>query len=316
MKEPQGYTAEIRSITDYYAFGSVWIHYLRPLSDTPQNIPLHYEVHLNASEETPWVLFIHGAGGSTRTWRKQIGTFASEYNLLLIDLPGHAQSREATIHQKHYDFEWIGNKIWEVVDLMRIDKLHLVGVSLGSIIAMQMKHSQSMRVISMMFSGPIVALNRKLRILAGTGLALAKIIGYQNFYRFTARITMPRNNHKKSREIFVRESKLISDDEYRKWTDMYGKCLDETLLRLFKHPPEVPIYFLIGSQDHLFKQPALDYAKRFPHVKTEIAERCGHLVSLEKSDWFNERCLSYLRRINETNTEKLEAHTAHNDLYE
>ena len=241
------------------------------------------------------MLFIHGAGGSTRTWRKQIESFGTDYHLLLIDLPGHAQSREATILQKHYNFEWIGNKIWEVVDLIQIEKIHLVGVSLGSIIAMQMQQNNPERVHSMMFSGPIVGLNRKLRILARTGLALAKIIGYQNFYSLTARLTLPRNNHKKSREIFVRESKFISDDEYRKWTAMYGKCLDDTLLRLFRYAPTVPMYFLIGSQDHLFKKPALEYAARFHTVKTDIAERCGHLVSLEKSAWFNERCLSYLK---------------------
>jgi pimeloyl-ACP methyl ester carboxylesterase len=264
-----------------------------------QNILLHHEIHRHADEQAPWVLFIHGAGGSTRTWRKQIEPFGAEYNLLLIDLPGHAQSREATLLQKHYDFEWIGNKIWEVADHIQIQKLHLVGVSLGSIIAMQMQHSKPHRVHSMLFSGPIVGLNRKLRILARTGLALAKVIGFQNFYAVTARLTLPRKNHKKSREIFVRESKFISDDEYRKWTAMYGKCLDDTLLRLFDQAPAVPMYFLIGSQDHLFKEPAFNYAKRFPAVKTDIADRCGHLVSLEKSAWFNERCLIYLRVLND-----------------
>jgi pimeloyl-ACP methyl ester carboxylesterase len=260
---------------------------------------LHHELHQDAGEKAPWVLFIHGAGGSVRTWRKQIEPFAKEYNLLLIDLPGHAQSREATIHQPYYDFEWIGNKIWEVVDFVQIKKLHLIGVSLGSIIAMQMQFNKPDRVHSMLFSGPIVGLNLKLRMLARTGLALAKIIGYQNFYAVTARLTLPRNNHKKSREIFVRESKLITDHEYKKWTAMYGKCLDNTLLRLFNDAPTVPIYFLIGSQDHLFKGPALDYATRFPAVKTDIAAHCGHLVSLEKSTWFNEKCLLFLKGFGE-----------------
>jgi hypothetical protein len=81
----------------------------------------------------------------------------------------------------------------------------------------------------MVFAGPIVALTTKLRILAKTGLALARVIGFQNFYAVTARLTLPRKNHQKSREIFVRESKRITDAEYKKWTAMYGRSLDETL---------------------------------------------------------------------------------------
>jgi pimeloyl-ACP methyl ester carboxylesterase len=149
----------------------------------------------------------------------------------------------------------------------------------------------------MVFAGPIVALNTKLRILAKTGLTLAKFIGFQNFYAVTAKLTLPRKNHKKSREIFVRESKFISDFEYKKWTAMYGKTLDDTLLKLFHHNPNVSLYMLVGAQDHLFIQPAMAYAKRFANVSIEIIERCGHLVSLEKADIFNQKCLSFLESM-------------------
>lgn len=260
-----------------------------------KNQLLHFETHVTNKENSEWVLFVHGAGGSTRTWRKQTESFAPHFNLLLIDLPGHANSSLASIDQMHYDFEWIGNKIWEVVDALRISKVHIIAVSLGSIIGMQMHHSRPSQVHSMVFAGPIVGLNFKLRLLARTGLTLAKVVGFQNFYALTARIALPRKNHKKSREIFVRESKLLTDQEYRKWTAMYGKTLDNTLLKLFYHHPAISIYFLVGAQDHLFIQPARSYAQKYERVKMEVIDKCGHLVSLEKSDIFNEKCLSFLQ---------------------
>ncbi len=256
--------------------------------------PLYYEIHHCADANAQWILFIHGAGGSTRTWRKQIDTFKEKFNLLLIDLPGHSQSKEATLQQPFYNFEWIANKIWQVVDIVEVKKIHIAAVSLGSIIAMQMKRNRPRQVAGMVFAGPIVALNTKLRILARTGLALARVIGFQNFYAVTARLTLPRKNHKKSREIFVRESKLITDAEYKKWTAMYGKSLDDTLNLLFSHAPNTPVYFLIGTQDHLFMHPALDYAKQYGEVTVEMIDSCGHLVSLEKSEIFNEKSLTYL----------------------
>ena len=48
---------------------------------------LKYEIIDNKAEE--WVVFIHGIGGSTKTWNKQIDAFSENYNLLLLDLPGH-----------------------------------------------------------------------------------------------------------------------------------------------------------------------------------------------------------------------------------
>ena len=258
---------------------------------------LHHEIHHCSNPHAQWVLLVHGAGGSTRTWRKQVEAFSSDYHLLLIDLPGHAGSAERTAHQSKYDFEWISNSIWEVVELYTQKPIHVVAVSLGSIIAMQMYEQRPNGVASLLFSGPIVSLNVKLRFLARTGLMIAKVIGFRNFYSLMAKIVLPRKNHKKSREIFVRESKFLSIEEYRKWTAMYGRYLDDTLRKLFSFQPSVPMLIMVGGQDHLFLKPTLQYVNRFETITLEIVHRCGHLVSLEKSDIFNNRCLEFLRNF-------------------
>lgn len=238
---------------------------------------------------------VHGAGGSTRTWRKQVEEFGKHYHLLIIDLPGHAGSAEATRDQEKYDFEWISKRIWEVVDLHTQEPVHLVAVSLGSIIAMQMYALRPKGISALLFAGPIVSLSVKLRLLARSGLFIAKIIGFRNFYSLMAKVVLPRKNHKKSREIFVRESKFLSLVEYRKWTAMYGKYLDDTLRKLFSFQPHIPMLIMVGGQDHLFLKPSMMYANRFQAISLEVVQRCGHLVSLEKPEEFNRSCLEFLR---------------------
>lgn len=238
---------------------------------------------------------VHGAGGSTRTWRKQIEAFSKDYHLLLVDLPGHAGSASSSMHRSKYDFEWISGSIWDVVDCYTKNPIHVVAVSLGSIIAMQMYEQRPHGIASLLFAGPIVSLNVKLRLLARAGLVIAKIIGFRNFYSLMAKIILPRKNHKKSREIFVRESKFLSIEEYRKWTAMYGRYLDDTLRKLFSFQPQVPMLIMVGGQDHLFLKPTIRYVEQFESVTLEIVQRCGHLVSLEKSDIFNNKCLDFLR---------------------
>jgi pimeloyl-ACP methyl ester carboxylesterase len=183
------------------------------------------------------------------------------------------------------------------VDHLKINGIHLMGVSLGSIISMQMYHSRPLAIKSMVFAGPIVALNNKLRIWAKIGLTTAKIIGYRNFYALMSKVVMPRKNHQKSRDIFVRESKLLSNLEYKKWTSMYGKYLDVKLKQLFDACPEVPTFILVGKQDHMFFKPAMEYAQRFKNIQIQIVDRCGHLVSLEKADIFNQHCKAFFDRL-------------------
>jgi pimeloyl-ACP methyl ester carboxylesterase len=259
--------------------------------------PLHHEIHRCTNEQASWVLMVHGAGGSTRTWRKQVEEFGKHYHLLIIDLPGHAGSAVFTKDRDSYDFEWISSQIWDVVDRYTYKPIHLVAVSLGSIIGMQMYQLRPNGIAALLFAGPIVSLNVKLRLLARSGLFIARIIGFRNFYSLMAKIVLPRKNHKKSREIFVRESKFLSVEEYRKWTAMYGAYLDDTLRKLFTFQPQVPMLIMVGGQDHLFLKPTIRYADRFQTISLEVVQRCGHLVSLEKSDIFNKRCLDFLRSL-------------------
>ena len=41
-----------------------------------------------------WVTFVHGAGGSSSIWFKQIRDFKKQYNVLLLDLRGHGDSKK------------------------------------------------------------------------------------------------------------------------------------------------------------------------------------------------------------------------------
>ena len=258
---------------------------------------LHYEAH-GADPKKEWILFIHGAGGSTVTWKRQVNAFSQLYNLLIIDLPGHGRMADRPNDDASYSFESIANKIWNLVEHLKISSIHLMGVSLGTIIALQMREMHPSKVLSIILPGAIVKLNRKLRILASLSLGMAKIIGYHAFYKMSARIMMPRRNHKKSRDVFIRESQFLSIDEFKKWTNMYYH-LDKTLKGLFFAQSEIPQLMVMGDQDHLFLAPASQYAEEHENTQIEIINKCGHVVSIEKAEEFNKICLRFLADLKE-----------------
>ncbi len=67
----------------------------------PQTEVLHYETHDHGAD-SEWLLMIHGAGGSTRTWKRQLEQLGKHFNLLVIDLPGHGESAKMTSKDEEY----------------------------------------------------------------------------------------------------------------------------------------------------------------------------------------------------------------------
>jgi pimeloyl-ACP methyl ester carboxylesterase len=255
---------------------------------------LHYEIH-KAHPDAEWLVLIHGAGGSTVTWKRQVPSLGQHYNLLVVDLPGHGRMSERPNEEPSYTFEHIGERIWEVVDHLRLKRVHLLGVSLGTVIALSMREQRPQHVASLVNGGAIIRLSAGLKVLATASLTLAKVIGYPAFYRLSAIIMMPRKNHQKSRDVFIRESRFLSTDEFRKWTAMY-RGLNKTLKRLFAAASDIPHLVVMGAQDHLFLDQAKLYAKLHRTVQLEVIPRCGHVVTIEQAEQFNAMCLAFLAK--------------------
>ncbi len=99
-----------------------------------ENTLLNYTTHLNKDSQT-WVVFVHGAGGSSSIWYKQLREFKKHFNVLLLDLRGHGDSKPSLINtfDEKYDFDKITNDIVEVIDFLKIGKAHYVGISLGTV---------------------------------------------------------------------------------------------------------------------------------------------------------------------------------------
>ena len=53
---------------------------------------INYSVYKNNSS-IEWVTFVHGAGGSSSIWFRQIKEFKKYFNVILLDLRGHGKSK-------------------------------------------------------------------------------------------------------------------------------------------------------------------------------------------------------------------------------
>jgi len=120
---------------------------------------LHHKVHLHA-DSSEWAVFIHGFGGSSNVWFKQVRDFKAHFNVLLIDLRSHGKSTIFPQHRR-YSFELIAKEVGEVIDHVNIKRAHFLGVSMGSIIIRQLAILKPSVVQSMIFAGAVTTLDFK-----------------------------------------------------------------------------------------------------------------------------------------------------------
>ena len=194
---------------------------------------LHYITYKH-KVSTVWVTFVHGAGGSSSIWFKQIREFKKHFNVLLLDLRGHGNSKPnlKNVFDEKYTFDVITNDIVEVIDFENIEKSHFVGISLGTILIRNLAEMHPERVESMVMGGAIMKLNLRSQILMKLGIIFKTIIPYLWLYKFFAFIIMPNKNHKESRSLFVREAKKLYQKEFIRWFKLTSEI--NPLLRFFR----------------------------------------------------------------------------------
>ena len=55
----------------------------------------------------PWMVMIHGFGGTRHMWKRQVEQFKDCYNLMIVELPGHGDSEDGVSGHEDMNFRRI-----------------------------------------------------------------------------------------------------------------------------------------------------------------------------------------------------------------
>lgn len=243
-----------------------------------------------------WVTFVHGAGGSSNIWFKQLRSFSSQFNVLVLDLRGHGDSKSSTDleNASAYTFDAITKDIFEVLDYLKIKQSHFVGISLGTILIRNLAEKSPERVLSMIMGGAIMKMNFRSQVLMKCGVWFKSIVPYMYLYKLFAFIIMPRKNHKQSRLLFVREAKKLYQKEFIKWFRLTSEI--NPLLRFFRAKDiAIPTLYIMGEQDYLFLPIIEKIVKIHKKSLLFVIPECGHVVNVERHEVFNHNAIRFIQ---------------------
>src|SRR5690606_38280884 len=80
------------------------------------------------------LFFIHGAFIDNTYWKSQIDHFSEKYRVIAMDLPGHGNSGS---NRNNYNIEEFGKDAVALIDHLNLEKVILIGHSLGGDVALE-----------------------------------------------------------------------------------------------------------------------------------------------------------------------------------
>jgi len=258
---------------------------------------INYSIYKNNISKE-WVTFVHGAGGSSSIWYKQIRDYKKHFNVLLLDLRGHGKSKYniKNVFESRYTFSSIANDIVEVLKKEKIKSSHFVGISLGTILIRHIAEIYPKMVKSMILGGAIMKLNFRSQFLMKIGSIFKSVVPYIWIYKLLAFILMPYKNHKESRILFINEAKKLYQKEFIRWFRLTSDL--NPLLKLFRQVElSIPILYVMGSEDYMFLESIKILSKEHKNSKLLVVPGCGHVVNVEKPVFFNIKTIDFLNNL-------------------
>ncbi|MCK5915165.1 MAG: alpha/beta fold hydrolase [Deltaproteobacteria bacterium] len=164
-----------------------------------RDIELYYEI----SGQGEPLVFIHGLGSSSRDWEYQIEYFARDFKVIVFDLRGHGRSDKP---KGPYTISLMAEDTAALIKEVAPGPVHLVGISLGGMIALQLgidspELIKSLIVVNAVSEVKVKTLKEKFELQLR--LISLSLLGMRNLGKLLAARLFPNSSQQKIRDLFA-----------------------------------------------------------------------------------------------------------------
>jgi pimeloyl-ACP methyl ester carboxylesterase len=96
------------------------------------------------------LVLVHGYLGGSRQWAEQIDRFAARFEVVAVDLAGYGEARDRDAPEAIADHALA---VLATLDTLGVDRFHLLGHSMGGMVAQEIVHAAPRRVARLVLYG-------------------------------------------------------------------------------------------------------------------------------------------------------------------
>jgi 3-oxoadipate enol-lactonase len=247
--------------------------------------------HLGAG---PLVILMHGIGGNRTNWHDQLPEFAGLFHALAWDARGYGASDD---YEGALDFGDFADDLARVLEHFKAARAHLVGLSMGGMIAMDFYSRYPDRVATLTLCDSLPGFNhltpeqrrefirlRQEPLLAGKEPC--------DMAPAVAQTLIGRSARPGSFERLVASMSALHKQSYLKTiagTAQYSRTFDLEKIG-------IPTHVVVGDEDRLTPpEMARQMAARIPGARLTLIQGAGHLSNIEQPERFNRAVLAFLK---------------------
>jgi len=268
-------------------------------------IKICYEIY--GSDNNIPIILIHGFGAKKEIWNSQVGALSKKFKVITFDIRGSGKSDRPN---KPYTMGMFADDIKGLMDHLNIKKVHLVGRSLGGMIAQHfvLNHPKCVDKLVLITTNPgmpdeqgaemlkesyIEGLKRLKEDPVKEFWQKARVLYYQKF-----RKQMEANPKKKfhgiwSVEDLIRESTIDPPTPQDIENRAHAIAKHNTLERLSEIKNKTLL--LAASHDRLTpKSSMIEMHKNIPNSTLKIIEKAGHFMTLSRAPEINKIIIDFL----------------------
>jgi 3-oxoadipate enol-lactonase len=265
------------------------------------DINIYYEIH---GKGEPLVL-IYGYAGHSGLWFRQIPILSKKYRVIAFDNRGAGRSEKPDIP---YTMAMMAGDVAGLLDVIRVDAVHIFGVSMGGMIAQHFALSYPQRVISLILGctncGGVHSIQPKPESLAAaSGLESRKRMTPQELFVWQLMpFCFSQEFINKNPDIV--DKRVAKQLEYptpphaatRQAEAIAGHDTYELLPRI-----ELPALVIAADNDRLIPvENSGILASRIPGAELAVIKGAGHEFFIEAAEETNRVVLDFLGRHRKT----------------
>ena len=262
--------------------------------------PHHWHIQEMGQGET--VLLLHGASGSTHSWRDVMSNLAQDHHVVAIDLPGHGQTRLGSRHRSSLPL--MAQDVQALIEHEGWQPRAILAHSAGGALALRILQKSERRI-------PLVAVNPALTPFKGLAGVLfpiaARVVALSPIMARMIKRKMSGPGQVVS--LMETTGSKISPEGLNLYAKLFRSDahLDGTLLMMAQWKLDglvadlpditVPCTFLIGENDKAVPpQSVRESAEKLRDATVQSFEGFGHLLHEEAPDLVADQLRDVLRR--------------------
>lgn len=239
------------------------------------------------------ILFLHGLGSRGEDWGFQVPFFAARYRVITADVRGHGESDKPA---GPYSVPIMAHDVAGLLDALDIESAHVIGLSMGGMIAFQLVLDRPERVRSLVIvnSGPaLVARNAGEWLRIQQRLLLARLFGPSRTGEFLSERLFPKPEQAFLRQQFIERWAMNHRDAYL--AALQAIVGWSVLNRI--GDIRCPVLVISGDRDYTPLDAKREYTARIPDAQFILVEDSGHATPIDQPERFNNAVQGFLETI-------------------